>query len=196
VRNVQLLQQIVSFIYDNVGNITTAKTISDHFKSEHRTAGYETIYNYLQHLEEAMIINKVRRYDIRGRKLLETHEKYYLSEHSLQFAVRRYNKGNIAGLLENIVCMELMRRGYSVSIGKIGDKEIDFVAEGPEGKVYVQVCYLFASEETVEREFAPLMKIGDNYPKLVVTMDKYWQIDRDGVKGMHLREFLLSERWQ
>ena len=194
VRNVNLLQRIVSFIYDNVGNVTTAKSISDHFKQERRSADIETIHNYLQYLEDALIINRVRRYDIRGKKLLETFEKYYLSEHALQYAVREYNAGNITGILENIVYLELLRRGFSVSVGKFDDKEVDFVAERPDGRIYIQVCYLFASEETIEREFSPLMKIRDSYPKLVVTMDKYWNVEKNGARGIHLKDFLLSEQ--
>jgi predicted AAA+ superfamily ATPase len=195
VRNVQLLQKIIDFIYDNVGSITSAKSISDHFKKEYRSADIETVYNYIRYLEEALIIHRVKRYDIRGRKLLETLEKYYLAEHTLQYAVRGYNERNITGLLENMVYLEILRRGFSVSIGRIGDKEVDFIGEGPEGKVYVQVCYLFATKETVEREFEPLMRIDDNYPKLVVTMDKHWKVEKNGVKGVHMKDFLLSDRW-
>jgi predicted AAA+ superfamily ATPase len=195
IRNVQLLQRVISFIYDNIGNMTSAKSIQNHFKKEYRSADYETVFNYLQYLEDAQIIHKVKRYNIRGKKLLETMEKYYLAEHSLQYSVREYNAENISGILENIVCLELLRRGFTVMIGKFENKEVDFIADGPDGKVYIQVCYLFASEETIEREFEPLMNIKDNYPKLVVTMDKYWKINRNGVKGMHLRDFLLSKHW-
>jgi len=191
-RNVDLLQRIIAFIYDNVGNITTASNIADYFKKEHRAVDRETVYNYLQYLEDAHIIEKVGRYDIRGKKLLETNEKYYLAEHSLQYAVRDYNAGNITGILENIVYLELLRRGFSVKIGKFGDKEVDFVAEKSECKLYVQVCYLFANEETIEREFTPLTMIRDNYPKLVVTMDRYWNVNKDGVRGIHLKDFLLN----
>ena len=192
VRNVDLLQRIVAFICDNVGNITTAKSIADYFKKEYRSVDYETVHNYLQYLENALLIEKVRRYDIRGKKLLETFEKYYLAEHSLQYTVREYNAGNITGILENIVYLELLRRGFSVTVGKLYENEVDFVAENTEGKLYVQVCYLLANEEAVEREFSPLTKIRDNHPKLVITMDRYWNVDRDGVKGMHLKDFLLS----
>ena len=192
IRNVDLLQRIVAFIYDNVGNVTTAGNIADYFKKEYRTVDKETVYNYLRYLEEALIIEKVGRYDIRGKRLLETYDKYYLAEHSLQYVVRDFNAGNITGILENIVYLELLRRGYSVNIGKLGSKEVDFVAERPGSKLYVQVCYLFADEGTIEREFAPLTMISDSHPKLVVTMDRYWNINRDGVRGMHLKDFLLN----
>ena len=193
IRNIQLLQKIINFVYDNVGNITSAKKISDFLKSQKRTADFETVYNYLQYLENALIIHRVPRYDVKGKKLLETYEKYYLAEHSLQYTVREYNAANISGVMENIVYMELRRRGYAVSIGKTGEKEIDFVAEKPTAKLYVQVCYLLADKETIEREFAPLLELRDNYPKIVVTMDKYWQVEKDGIKGIHLRDFLLEK---
>lgn len=192
IRNVDLLQRIIAFVYDNVGNIITAKSISDYFKKEHRNIDNETIYNYLRYLEEAFIIHRVGRYDIKGKRLLELLDKFYLDEHSLQYIVREYDSVKISGILENIVYLELLRRGYSVTIGKFDDTEVDFVAERFDGRVYIQVCYMFYEKETIEREFAPLMKIRDNYPKLVITMDKYWNVDKDGVKGMHLRDFLLS----
>jgi predicted AAA+ superfamily ATPase len=198
VRNVQLLQKIIAFIYDNIGNITSAKRISEFLKSQKRTADFETVYNYLHYLENALIIHKAPRYDIKGKKLLESYEKYYLADHSLQYTLREFNMANISGILENIVYMELRRRGYKVSVWKMtdriaGEKEIDFVAENTKRKLYVQVCYLLANEETIEREFAPLCKVRDNYPKLIVTMDKFWQIEKDGIKGIHLKDFLLHE---
>ncbi|MDR0198936.1 MAG: ATP-binding protein [Methanomassiliicoccaceae archaeon] len=195
VRNEQLFNSVISFVYDNIGNITTAKNIADHLKGQRRSADIETVYNYLQYLEEALIIHKVSRYDIRGKRLMETFEKYYLADHSLQYTVREYSEKNLPGILENIVYLELLRRGYTVGIGKFDNKEVDFVAERPDGKVYVQVCYKLGNEETTEREVGALMKIRDNYPKLVVVYDKLWQIERDGVRGIHLRDFLLSDRW-
>ena len=192
IRNIQLLQKIIAFVYENVGNITSTKKISDFLKSQKRSADFETVYNYLQYLENALIIHKVPRYDIKGKKLLESYEKYYLAEHSLQYTVKEYNAGNISGILENIVYLELRRRGYSVSIGKIAEKEIDFIAEKSGDKLYVQVCYLLSNEETIEREFAPLLEVRDSYPKIIVTMDKFWQIEKDGVKGIHLKDFLLE----
>jgi len=192
IRNVHLLQKIIAFIYDNVGNITSAKKISDFLKSQKRKADFETVYNYLQYLENALILHKVPRYDIKGKKLLESYEKYYLAEHSLQYTVREYNAANITGLLENIVYMELRRRGYSVSIGRAKEKEIDFIGEKPGAKLYVQVCYLLTDKETIEREFAPLLEVRDNYPKMIVTMDKFWQVEKDGIKGIHLKDFLLE----
>ncbi|MDR3293211.1 MAG: ATP-binding protein [Clostridiales bacterium] len=192
IRNTQLLEKIIAFVYDNVGNITSAKKISDYLKGQKRSADFETVYNYLKYLENALIIHKTPRYDIKGKRLLESYEKYYLSEHSLQYALRGFNPNNMAGILENIVFMELLRRGYEVCIGKIGEKEIDFIAEKSDKKLYVQVCYLLASRDTIDREFYPLKEIRDHYPKLVVTLDQYWQVEDEGVKGIHLKDFLLS----
>jgi predicted AAA+ superfamily ATPase len=193
IRNVQLLQKVIDFVYDNVGKITTAKKISDYFQKEKRKVDIETIYNYLRYLEDALMIHKVRRYDVKGKRLLETLEKYYLEDHSLQYAVRGYDAKNLPGILENIVYLELLRRGFSVSTGIFDDNEIELVAENSDGKVYIQVCYLFSGDETIEREFRPLLKIRDSHPKLVVTMDRYWNINMEGARGMHLKDFLLSD---
>jgi predicted AAA+ superfamily ATPase len=146
-------------------------------------------------LEDAFIIKRAQRYDIKGKKLLETNDKYYLADHSLQYAVRGVRGDKVQGVLENIVFMELIRRGYSVCVGKTdGDKEIDFVAERNGEKVYVQVCLEFTNyESTKAREFAPLMEIKDHYPKYVVTLDSMWQADENGVKGIHLKDFLLKQ---
>jgi predicted AAA+ superfamily ATPase len=194
IRNVQMLRKIISFVYDNIGNVISAGKIRDFLKGQYRTADLETVYNYLQYLEDAMIIHKVQRYDIKGKRLMETFEKYYLAEHSLQYAVREYNQKNLPGILENIVYLELLRRGYDVNIGRFGDKEVDFVANGQDGKLYAQVCYLLSDKDTTEREAAPLKSIRDNYPKLIVTMDRHWQFDDEGIRGIGLKDFLLYDQ--
>ena len=196
IRNVPLLDMIIAFVYDNIGNAVSAKKISDFLKGQRRNADIETVHNYLRFLEEGMIIHKIQRYDIRGKRLLETFDKYYLAEHSLQYTVRGYNEKNLPGLLENIVFLELLRRGYTVSIGRLHDKEVDFVAEKGKSKVYLQVCYLLGSSDTTEREFGPLREIRDSHTKLVVTMDRFWQREDSGVRGIHLTDFLLSDRWE
>jgi predicted AAA+ superfamily ATPase len=173
------------------------KRIADYLKSQKRSADFETVYHYIQCLENAFIIYKAPRYDIKGKRLLETTEKYYLADHSLQYAVREMRQENIAGILENIVFMELIRRGYRVYVGKQDAQEVDFVAEKTNGtgKLYVQVCLNFSNPETKEREFAPLRAIKDHFPKLVVTLDHYWQTEDSGVLGVHLRDFLLRRDW-
>lgn len=195
IRNVQLLDKIVSFIYDNVGSLISITSIYKYLKSQKRGAEYETIANYLTYLEEAFIIKRAQRFDVKGKKLLETNDKYYLADHSLQYAVRGVRGDRVQGVLENIVFMELVRRGYKVYVGKTdGEKEIDFVAEKDGGYVYVQVCLEFTNyESTKAREFAPLMEIKDHYPKYVVTLDPMWQVDENGVRGIHLKDFLLKK---
>ena len=194
IRRPQLLDKIVSFVYDNVGNILSIASVSKYLKSQGRSSDPETIANYVKYLEDACIIKCAQRYDIKGKKLLETLNKYYLGDHSLQYAIRNIRHDKVQGILENIVYMELLRRGYTVYAGKMdGDKEIDFVVEkNGSGKVYIQVCLEFSNKETYNREFAPLASIKDNYPKYVVTMDRFWQADENGVRGIHLKDFLLK----
>lgn len=198
IKNVHLLERIIAFIYDNVGNLASIRKITDYLKgtgsSGKSSADFETVSNYISHLENACIIRKVPRYDIKGKKLLESNNKYYLADHSLQYTIRDMKRTNLPGILENIVYNELIRKGYKVYVGKMNAQEIDFVAEKINGgdKMYVQVCTEFNSEETMEREFAPLVAIKDHYPKYVVTLDKYWKEDRLGVTGIHLSNFLLG----
>jgi predicted AAA+ superfamily ATPase len=195
VKNVPLLERIISFIYDNVGNLVSIRKVADYLKSNGGGGDFETVSNYIGYLESACIIRKASRYDIKGKKLLESNDKYYLAEHSLQYAVRDRKRTNLPGILENIVYNELRRRGYNVYVGKVGTREIDFVAEtiGGGKKVYVQVCTEYSSAETMEREFSPLIEIKDHYPKYVVTLDKYWEEEREGVMSIHLSDFLLKE---
>ncbi|MCL2711965.1 MAG: ATP-binding protein [Methanomassiliicoccaceae archaeon] len=195
IKNVPLLNRIISFIYDNVGRQVSIRKMTDHMKSTGNGADHETVSSYVGYLEGGCIIKKVSRYDIKGKKLLESNDKYYLADHSLQYAVRDMKRTNLPGILENIVHNELVRRGYTVHVGKMNTKEIDFVAERVNGseKIYVQVCTEFGSPETVDREFSPLISIKDNYPKYVVTLDRYWKEDIQGVRGIHLKDFLLKE---
>ena len=152
-----------------------------------------TIYNYLNALESAFIIQRIPRYDIKGKEILQTNEKYFVSDLSLIYSVMGYRDRLIAGMLENLVCLELKRRGYEVYVGKQDDKEVDFVAIRREEKIYVQVTYQLASQATVEREFAPLLAINDHYPKYVVSMDSLWQDNVEGVRHRHIADFLLDD---
>ena len=193
IRNVPLLEKIIDYIYDNVGNLVSVANIANYMRSNGGSADVETVSSYLSYLENGRILQRAQKYDVRGKRLLESNDKYYLADHSLQYAVREVGRDNLPGILENIVYNELVRRGHRVYVGKAGEKEIDFVAERPGGdKMYVQVCTEFGNEGTVEREFAPLVGIRDHYPKYVVTLDKYWRVDRGGVKGVHLADFLLG----
>ena len=198
IKNVPLLEKIIAFIYDNAGNLMSIRKITDYLKSNSGSADFETVSNYFGHLEKACIIKKVSRYDIKGKKLLESNDKYYLADHSLQYTLRDMKRTNLPGILENIVYNELIRKGYKVYVGKINTKEIDFVAERINGgeRIYVQVCTEYGGKETMDREFSPLVEIKDHYPKYVVTLDKYWKEDRMGVIGIHLKDFLLKENYQ
>ena len=195
VKNPQLMDKIVAFLCDNVGNMVSPLSITNYLKSQGRKGtDPETIVNYLRYLEEGFIVRRAQRYDIKGKRLLETNDKYYLTDHSLQYAVRDIRADKIQGILENIVYMELVRRGYKVYVGRFDSREVDLVAEKTDGqKIYVQVCLEFSAAEVYEREFAPLKEIDDNFPKYVVSMDKYAERNDEGVVGIHLRDFLLSD---
>jgi predicted AAA+ superfamily ATPase len=204
IKNVQLLERIIAFVYDNVGGQLSILSIAKYLKSQQRKgADHETIANYLKYLEEAFVIGKAQRFDIRGKQLLETNNKYYLGDHSLQYALRGHRQDKVQGILENIVYLELVRRGYTVTVGKMKvyddeqkkevEKEVDFVAEKDSDRIYVQVSMAFsASKETYKREFSPLLAIKDSFPKYVVTLDKFWQVNDNGVKGIHMADFLLK----
>lgn len=193
IRNIELLNRIMRYIMNNVGNTFSAKSVSDYFKNQYRKVDITTVYNYIEALESSFIISKVNRYDLQGKEILKTQEKYYLADHGIQHAVFGYRDRNISGVLENIVYNELLRRGYSVYIGKLRDKEIDFVAEKKNEKLYIQVTYKMESEKTTHREFEPLLMIKDHYPKYVVSMDDNFNDNIEGVKHIHLIDFISSE---
>lgn len=195
IRNIELLERIVKFVFDNVGNTFSANNIAKYFKSQQRNVDINTIYNYLNALESSFIIQKVSRYDIAGKNILKTNEKFYLADQSLKYATMGYKDRAISGILENIVYLELKSRGYDIFIGKLGDTEVDFIAEKQNEKVYIQVSYVLVDESTIEREFRPLLKIKDHYPKYVVTMDDFFEDNIDGVKHVNLADFLLMEKF-
>jgi hypothetical protein len=192
IRNIDLLNRIMKFIMDTIGSTISGKKIADYFKSQPRSVDMNTVYSYLDALESSFIISKVQRYDIRGKQLLKTQEKYYIADHGIQHAVFGYRDHHISGILENIVYHELLRRGYSVFIGKLGIQEIDFIAENTNKRIYVQVTYRMEREETFQREFGPLLAIRDSYPKFVVTMDPHAQDDYKGVRHVSLYQFLTD----
>ncbi|WP_338991176.1 ATP-binding protein [Fusobacterium polymorphum] len=192
IRDIELLERVVLYIMDNIGNTFSAKSISDFLKNQGRKLSVETIYNYLKALENAFIISKVQRYDIKGKNILETQEKYYLSDLGFRHAKLGYQSNDISGYLENIVFLELLRRKYKVNIGKQDNKEIDFVANLRDENLYLQVTYLLASLETIEREFSPLKSIKDNYPKMVLSMDNLPESNIEGIKRKRIIDFLLE----
>ena len=193
IRDIELLERVVLYIMDNIGNIFSAKSISDFLKNQGRKLSVETIYNYLKALENAFIISKVQRYDIKGKNILETQEKYYLSDLGFRNAKLGYQSNDISSYLENIIFLELLRRKYKVNVGKKNNKEIDFIANLRDENLYLQVTYLLASPETIEREFSPLKAIKDNYPKMVLSMDNLSESNIEGIKRKRIIDFLLEK---
>lgn len=195
IRKVDQLERIVRFAFDNVGKTFSAKSISDYLKSEHRTIDNETVYSYLEKLESAYILHRCSRYDIQGKELLKTQEKFYLADTALRYSVLGYKSTSVAAMLENVVYLELCRRGYSVNIGKTANGEIDFVAEKQGDKIYVQVTKEIKTEETEKREYDRLLEIRDNYPKYLLTTDNFAGGNYEGIKTMHIADFLLSKEF-
>lgn len=195
IRKVDQLERIVRFVFDNVGRTFSAKSICDYLKSEKRTIDVETIYSYLEKLESAYILHRCSRYDMQGKELLKTQEKFYLADTSLRYCVLGYHPDSVAAMLENIVYLELRRRGYTVHIGKNNAGEIDFIAQRQNEKIYVQVTQEIKSEETQKREYNRLLEIPDNYPKYVLRTDEFASGNYQGIKTMHIADFLLAREW-
>lgn len=192
IRNVDTLERIIAYAFSNIGHIFSATSLSKYFKSEKRNISHDTILNYLKFCADAFLIYKISRYDLEGKKVLTVNEKYYCADHGLREAVFGKNTQNIDQILENIVCLELLRRNFKVFVGKKDESEIDFIAERNGVKIYVQVAYLLASEETVRREFSVYDSIKDNFPKYVVSMDEF-DFSRNGIIHRNIRDFLLGE---
>ena len=193
VRKVDQLERVVKFVFDNVGKTFSAKSISDYIKSEHRTIDNETVYNYLEKLESAYILHRCSRYDVQGKELLKTQEKFYLADSSFKYSVLGYNDQSVAAMLENVVYLELLRRGYEVCIGKTPNGEIDFIATRQNDKLYIQITKEIKSEKTEKREYDRLLEINDNYPKYLLTTDDFAGGNYQGIKTMHIADFLLSK---
>ncbi len=188
-----LFDRVVKYVVENMGKTFSASAITKFLKSEHRTVSAESIYNYLRWLEQAFIIYPCHRYDIQGKSILKTQEKYYLADVTLKYCLLGYNRKMLDGALENIVFLEMKRRGYDVFIGKNASKEIDFIGVRRDEKLYVQVCVQLP--ENSDREIGNLMEIPDHYPKYVVTTNRMDVGIDNGIRIMHLADFLLSERW-
>lgn len=195
VKKIDQLERVVKYTFNNIGNTFSAKSISNYFKSEQRKIDNETVYSYLDKLQKAYILHKCSRYDLQGKNILKTQEKFYLADVSLRYSVLGYTVDSVASSLENIVYLELKRRGYDVYIGKIKDKEIDFVATKQNEKIYVQVTQEIKSEKTQKREYEQLLEIRDNYPKYVVMADDFAGGNYEGIKTMNIVDFLLSKEY-
>lgn len=195
IRKVDQLERVVKYVFNNVGNTFSAKSISDYLKSEKRTLDNETVYSYLDKLEKAYLLHRCARYDLQGKELLKTQEKFYLADTALRFSVLGYNSDAVAASLENVVYLELCRRGYTVNIGKLDNGEIDFVATKQNQKIYVQVTQEINSEKTERREYDRLIELKDNYPKYVLCTDAFSGGNYEGIKTMHIADFLLSDEY-
>lgn len=195
VKKIDQLERVVKYTFNNVGNTFSAKSISNYLKSEQRKIDNETVYSYLEKLQKAYILHRCSRYDLQGKSILKTQEKFYLADISLRYAVLGYTIDSVASSLENIVYLELKRGGYDVCIGKYKDKEIDFVATKQNEKIYVQVTQEIKSEKTQKREYEQLLEIKDNYPKYVVLTDDFAGGNYQGIKTMHITDFLLSKEY-
>ena len=195
VRKIDQLERVVKYTFNNVGNTFSAKSIADYLKSERRSLDNETVYSYLDKLEKAYLLHRCSRYDLQGKEILKTQEKFYLADVALRYSVLGYNADSVASSLENIVYLELCRRGYTVHVGKTSDGEIDFAAVRQNEKIYVQVTQEINSEKTEKREYNRLLEIPDNYPKFVLTTDEFAGGNYEGIKTMHIADFLLSTEY-
>lgn len=195
IRKIDQLERVVKYTFSNVGNTFSAKSISDYLKAERRSIDNETVYSYLEKLEKAYLLHRCSRYDLQGKEILKTQEKFYLADTSLRYSVLGYQPNSMAAGLENVVYLELCRRGYTVYIGKTSDGEVDFVAQRQGEKLYVQVTQEIKSEKTQRREYDRLLEIRDNYPKYVLRADEFAGGNYEGIKSMHVADFLLSREY-
>lgn len=193
IRKVDQLERIVRFVLNNVGRTFSAQSISRYLKSENRSIDNETVYSYLEKLESAYILHRCSRYDVQGKEILKTQEKFYLADTSLCYSIMGYDPDSVAAMLENIVYLELLRRGYRVYVGKFEDYEIDFVAVKQNEKIYIQVAQEIRSEETQKREYDRLLALPDNYPKYVLRTDDFAEGNYQGIRTMHIADFLLDK---
>ena len=195
IRKIDQLERVVKYTFNNVGNTFSAKSIADYLKAERRSLDNETVYSYLEKLEKAYLLHRCSRYDLQGKEILKTQEKFYLADVALRYSVLGYHADSVASSLENIVYLELCRRGYTVYVGKTGSGEIAFIAVRQNEKIYVQVTQEIRSEKTKEREYERLLAIHDNYPKYVLTTDNFAGGNYEGIKTMHIADFLLSSEY-
>ncbi|MCI5502311.1 MAG: ATP-binding protein [Lachnospiraceae bacterium] len=195
IRKVDQLERVVKFALNNIGNTFSAKSISDYMKSEQRKIDNETVYGYLEKLEKAYLLHRCSRFDLQGKEILKTQEKFYVADSAIRYSVMGFSPDSVAAMLENVVYLELCRRGYDVYIGKMGAGEIDFVASRENNKLYVQVTQEIKSEETRKREYERLLEIPDNYPKYVLRTDEFADGNYKGIQTMHIADFLLSDEF-
>ncbi len=194
IRDVALFQDVTRFAMDNLGNPLSAKRIADFLKGQRRSASVDSVLSYLVYLGEAFLLNAVQRYNLKGKKHLETNAKYYLGDIGLRNGVLGYREADIGGILENLVYLELRRRGYRVATGSSESGEIDFVAEDRAGRMYLQVAYLLESKKTLERELKAFSLLDDAYPRYLLTLDAHQPRDLQGVRHRSIERFLLGDK--
>jgi len=190
IRDAELLERIFIYIMDNIGQIFSAKKIADYLRNQGRKVGIESVYSYIHALESAMILYPAKRYDIKGKKILDRMEKYFIADLGIRYSMLGYRQDDIAQLLENVVFLELKRHGYQVYVGKDVNREVDFIGVRRDEKIYVQVTYLLASDQVIAREFTPLTNVDDNYRKIVVSMDRMQIGNREGIEWMSIIDFI------
>jgi predicted AAA+ superfamily ATPase len=195
IRKVDQLEKVIKYTFSNVGHTFSALSLSRYLKSENRSMDPETVYSYLNKLENAYFLNRCSRYDIKGKEILKTQEKFYLTDTALRYSVLGYDSDTVASMLENIVYLELRVRGYDVYVGKLDNTEVDFVATKQDEKLYIQVSEKIEREETRKREYGNLLSISDNYPKYVLRTDELTGGNYEGIKTMHVADFLLSQEY-
>jgi predicted AAA+ superfamily ATPase len=193
IRNVNFLENLIFFLALQTGSLISAKKISDYLKSQRIDMSPQLVLNYIDCLCKAFLINRVKRYDLKGKRTFEISEKFYFEDWGLMNAVLGFDQFDISKTIENVVFNYLQVNDYEIQIGKLSSKEVDFVASKNGTKMYVQVCYLLSSQDVIDREFGNLLEIRDNYPKYVVSMDEFAPKNIRGVQHLHLREFLLKE---
>ena len=195
IRRVDQLERIVKFTFDNIGRTFSARSISDYFKAEQRKIDKETVYDYLSKLVDAFILYRCSRFDLQGKEILQTQEKFYICDPAMRYSVLGYTPDSVSAMLENVVYLELLRRGYEVNIGQFPNGEIDFVATKQNNSLYIQVTQRIESLDTEKREYGRLLDISDNYPKYVLRTDEFGSGNYQGVKTMHIADFLLSDEY-
>ena len=194
IRDADLLERIIAYVTANVGTVFSASSLVKFLKNEHRSVSTDTVLNYLRYCCDAYLFYQVKRQDLQGKQILATNEKYYIADHGIREAVYGGNMRDMNLILENIIYMELLRRGWKVTVGKTGNREIDFVCEKRGQKLYIQAAYLLSDENTVNREFGVYDGVRDNFPKYVVTMDEF-DMSRNGIRHWNIRDFLLADEW-
>lgn len=192
IRNTQFLENLIIYLANNTGNVISAKKISDYLKSQQIKMSPQIVLNYLDYLKQALLIYNVKRTEVNGKKVFEVNEKFYFEDWGLMNSLIGFSNIDLSSVIENVIYIHLRIHNYEVHIGKIGDKEIDFVGTKNGEKLYIQACYLLATEAVKEREFGNLLEIEDNYPKLVVSLDEYAPSNINGIRHLHLLDFLTS----